>query len=510
MADFGSFLSNVALGAGQNIMYQQQEEGRQAQLADLKSQTQARKANSDLLQQDFMLRSGIAQRQAQAQEQKKKDLENIALGTEVTNAVENSPVETAQAEASMWEKRSSELWKKGYTAEAELASKESKRAADKAKEFGQIAKDQKASRVESLATAANDVLTAMSKGGLTPELAKAYYDARAQAGQPPSDKDYELDSPKGQTELILAAQKGADVRKLRESESRMEIASKRADETRQFHEDLIAARREAITQKAKTQSGVAIPDSIRTSKATGQEFMDLLAAEDQGTADLVKGVAENRIPISSVSTRGGHREKIISMVAQYKPDFDAKEYSTQSAGEKGFTTGRQGQAVASFNVAINHLSTLDKVARALDTSDSATLNKLQQSASREFGGADITNFESVKKIVADEIVKAVVGGGTTGGALADRKALEENIRAANSPAQLQGVITMYKELMRGQLEGKEKQYEAATGKKDFSERLLTKDAREEYSKSKSGSSEKQYPQGITTDSQKALYDRYNK
>lgn len=42
MADIGSFLSNIALGAGRNIQYSQQQEERQAQLDDLRSQTAMR------------------------------------------------------------------------------------------------------------------------------------------------------------------------------------------------------------------------------------------------------------------------------------------------------------------------------------------------------------------------------------------------------------------------------------------------------------------------------------
>lgn len=502
MADFGAFLSNVALGAGRNIQYSQAQEERQAQLDDLKSQSASRKANSDLLAKDFMLRSGLAERQAQAAEQKKRDLADIATATSTRDAVEASPVQTAMAEADMWDKRSSELWKKGYTAEAELASKESKRAADKAKEFGQIAKEQKASRIESLGTAANDVLTAMKSGGLTPELAKAYYTARAEAGQPPSDKDYELDSPKGQAELIIAAQKSADVRKLRESESKMqndETRTKTYQERNQMMADATMARARAAAEK---QNGVILPDTIRKSKASGQEFLDVVASEDQGMADLVKGIADNKISLSTLSNKGGHREKIASMVLQYKPEYDSKEMPVMLAGEKAFTTGRQGQQVKSFNVAINHLGTLAKVADALQANDSQTLNKLTQSIGKEFGDVDITNFESVNKVVSDELVKAIVGGGATGGgALADRKAAEETVRASKSPAQLKGTIEKYIELMHGQLEGNDKQYEAATGKKDFADRFLTKDARDSYkSKGTKGAGVlKELPAGFTED-----------
>ena len=42
-----------------------------------------------------------------------------------------------------------------------------------------------------------------------------------------------------------------------------------------------------------------------------------------------------------------------------------------------------------------------------------------------------------------------------------------SINAANSPAQLKGVIDTYKQLLGGQLSGLKQQYEVSTGKKDF-------------------------------------------
>ena len=63
------------------------------------------------------------------------------------------------------------------------------------------------------------------------------------------------------------------------------------------------------------------------------------------------------------------------------------------------------------------------------------------------------------------------------GALADRIALKETIMAKSSPAQLQGVIKQYKELLGGQLGGLEQQYSASTGKTNFKQRYLTPEAR---------------------------------
>ena len=80
-----------------------------------------------------------------------------------------------------------------------------------------------------------------------------------------------------------------------------------------------------------------------------------------------------------------------------------------------------------------------------------------------------TNFDAVKKIVSDEVVKAVVAGG---GALGDREEAAKTISSAQSPQQLAGVIANYKHLMSGQLSGLKKQYETSTMRNDFNQFLL--------------------------------------
>ena len=91
-------------------------------------------------------------------------------------------------------------------------------------------------------------------------------------------------------------------------------------------------------------------------------------------------------------------------------------------------------------------------------------NKLGNAYAQQTGNPIPTSFNAAKKIVADEIVKGIVG---SGGGVSDREEAANTINAANSPAQLKGVIDTYKQLLGGQLSGLKQQYETTTGKKDF-------------------------------------------
>jgi hypothetical protein len=133
-----------------------------------------------------------------------------------------------------------------------------------------------------------------------------------------------------------------------------------------------------------------------------------------------------------------------------------------------FSVGKNGNTVRSLNVAVSHLDTLERLGTELGNGNMQMVNKIGNEFAKQTGKTAPTNFDAAKQIVADEVVKAVVGAG---GALADREEAARTINAAQSPAQLTSAIRTYKELMGGQLKGLKNQYEQSTGRKDF-ERLL--------------------------------------
>lgn len=152
------------------------------------------------------------------------------------------------------------------------------------------------------------------------------------------------------------------------------------------------------------------------------------------------------------------------------------DLASQSAAVKAFNSGKQGNTVRSFNVGISHLDTLDQLAGQLGNTSTPAFNKVANFYQQQTGNAAPTSFNAAKKIVGDEIVKAIVGAG---GGVADREEAAKTIDAANSPAQLKSVIKTYQELMVGQLGGLEQQYRTSTKRNDF-HTLLSDRAKEIY------------------------------
>ncbi len=145
-----------------------------------------------------------------------------------------------------------------------------------------------------------------------------------------------------------------------------------------------------------------------------------------------------------------------------------QEIAARLKATKDFTTGVQGRMVNSFNTAIDHLATLEQLGTALNNKDTQLINKIGNTIATWTGEPAPVSFDAAKRIVGQEITKAIVANG---GGVKEREEAAASISSANSPAQLNGVIKTYKELLAGQLKSLGLQYEQTTKRKDFKDKL---------------------------------------
>jgi hypothetical protein len=165
---------------------------------------------------------------------------------------------------------------------------------------------------------------------------------------------------------------------------------------------------------------------------------------------------------------------IMSRVMEINPSYDAKNYAAAQQTINAFAKGKQGDTTRSINVAMQHLDVLGQAADALQNKDYLLFNKAANFLATQTGRPAPTNFNAVKDIVSNEIVKAIVGAG---GGVSDRDKAQQTVAAANSPEQLNAVIHSYKDLFAGQLSGLKQQYEANSQRKDFDKFLSPETAR---------------------------------
>ena len=193
-------------------------------------------------------------------------------------------------------------------------------------------------------------------------------------------------------------------------------------------------------------------------------------AQTDALVDAI-GTYRNAPPTGRQAYSPQGRALLAAVLAKY-PNYDATQYKTKSEARSRFASGPQGNSVRSFNTAIDHLSTLQDLANELHNGNVQMVNLIANTISSQLGVPAPTNFDTAKKIVADEVTKAIVGGQM---AQADREETVSNIRNAKSPAQLAGAINAFMRLMGGQLNSLRRQYRASTGLDDF-ESYLTPDA----------------------------------
>ncbi len=196
-------------------------------------------------------------------------------------------------------------------------------------------------------------------------------------------------------------------------------------------------------------------------KLHGDAFLDTLPPGEQ---QLVKNIAAGKFDINTLSTRDGHREKYAKWATQYKPDWDQQDYGEVKTAVTEFTRGKAGNAVRSFNVALEHIGTLQKLLEALDSGDMRLINEARNIWKTQTGEEAPTNLETAKGVISAEIVKAISGAG---GGVTDREEAAKTIAGAASPRQAIGALGVYRELFGGQLIGLERQYKASTRRDDF-------------------------------------------
>jgi len=169
-----------------------------------------------------------------------------------------------------------------------------------------------------------------------------------------------------------------------------------------------------------------------------------------------------------------YKQALNKRVMELNPEYDSKKFAQANDAIKKFTTGAEGKTVRAANVFIDHADNLRGAVDALNNGNIPLFNDIAQKYAKNTGQTAPTDFESMKRIVGDELVKAITG---SGGALGDREEAAHSLSVANSPAQLKSVLDRYTQLMAGQVNGLRKEYEEA-GLKDFDKKLLPRTQQE--------------------------------
>lgn len=183
----------------------------------------------------------------------------------------------------------------------------------------------------------------------------------------------------------------------------------------------------------------------------------------------VKALGEYRqAPLTAMALRSPVGAQLSTWVNQAYPGYDASQYGAKVKARTDFVSGPDGKSLTAINTAVDHLGTLGQLSQALGNGDVQALNSLSQTWAQQTGNPAPTNFEAMKQIVGDEIVKALVG---TGGSAGDREHAAATISRASSPQQLAGAIQTYQQALAGKLGPLRTKYHYNTKLNDFNDML---------------------------------------
>ena len=208
---------------------------------------------------------------------------------------------------------------------------------------------------------------------------------------------------------------------------------------------------------------MTVADAFKNN-VTGPAFVAVLPPT---VRPLVESILRyDQRPPSPATKRG---QQLLELVNQADPTYDAGKAQTRYIAKQTFVKGPVADAIASTNTAIDHMDTLATYGANLNNADVRLANAAKQAIAAAFGADAPTTFDATRRIVGQEVVKAVVANG---GSMREREEAADAFNRANSPAQLAGVIKSYQALLGGRLKSTQLRYENDTGLKDFQTKLL--------------------------------------
>jgi hypothetical protein len=131
------------------------------------------------------------------------------------------------------------------------------------------------------------------------------------------------------------------------------------------------------------------------------------------------------------------------------------------------TSGKGGQQFNANSTAVDHLKVLERLASDLGNSDVQIFNRGSQAWAEQTGNPAPVNFDAAKNAMAGEVAAALKASGATDQEIAK---VDSTFKRAQSPSQLHGAISTYKELLSSKNTNLQKQYNAGmSGKPAFRE-----------------------------------------
>ena len=160
------------------------------------------------------------------------------------------------------------------------------------------------------------------------------------------------------------------------------------------------------------------------------------------------------------------RGALLAEARKINPTYNEGDYNNRNKAVGYWQIGKGSQQLQSFKTVQGHLDSMNKLIDALQNGDIKAANKVFNFFRTQLGDTNVTNFETAKQVVANEVVRAISAVGGTS-ALADRQEAARIFDAAKTPAMLKESIGVLQDLISSKVDTARGFYQTATGRDDF-------------------------------------------
>ena len=194
---------------------------------------------------------------------------------------------------------------------------------------------------------------------------------------------------------------------------------------------------------------------------------DVLKNVPQPIATQVRLLAAGRIPPpSSFAATRPYWQSILSLAAQYDPQFDAVSYGSRHQALKDVTSGVTSRNLTALNTVMQHIDELDQAGRALDNFKQSPIpyvgvaNRARSTLLEHQGDPRIKRFDTAANAVANEVERAFRGSQT---AISGIQEWRRTMSPSMSPEQMRTANQTLLKLLDGRIEAVTDQYRRAFG-----------------------------------------------
>lgn len=183
------------------------------------------------------------------------------------------------------------------------------------------------------------------------------------------------------------------------------------------------------------------------------QALQKLTASNPAYADYLQMYASGHGGKISSTNRSSQQQKLMQDLAFFYPGINVDNINQRVDTLKDFSSGKSSQNIVSFNTALQHLNYMNDLIPKLNNSPSEWFNNIAQPLEAGTGignNPNVAEFNNTKKALSGELATVYKNSGAT---QEEINSIQDGIKSASNPQNLQSAVKSAAVLMYGKLQG---------------------------------------------------------